>query len=92
MAVAWSLKCTTYPVRLVVKHLFRVRIRYVGFFFGPPEARAGPGTYTNSYFRRGTACLRAHCSVHSHFKKIKNNTKMFLGILRFYLCKKNICL
>ena len=31
-AVAWSLKNTTYPVRLVIKYLFQRRIGSVGFF------------------------------------------------------------
>ena len=48
---------------------------------------AGPGTHTDSYFRHSTACLRPDCFVQSHLKK-KKYTKMFLGILRFYLCKK----
>ena len=43
-AVTWSLKYTTYPVRLVIKHLFRVQIGYVVFFFGPPEAGLGGGS------------------------------------------------
>ena len=58
-AVAWSLKYTTYPVRLVIKHLFWVRIGYVGFF-GPPEAGmgGGAGRWSGAHTQRFSFLLR----------------------------------
>ena len=57
-AVAWSLKYTTYPVRLVIKNLFRVQIGYVVFFlahlrlgWGGEQAGGVEPTHRDFHFR-----------------------------------------
>ena len=47
-------------------------------------------THTEILISAAVQRVRDH-SARSTVLKKKKNTKMFLGILRFYLCKKNIC-
>ena len=54
----------------------------------PPPWSWAAGTHTDSYFRRGTACLRPRRSVHSHFKKNVMVPKCSLGSVDSIYVKK----